>query len=148
MKKARITMTNRLHHHCLCLLVSILMLESAPAMAVESSLLANEADTVTYSYRPGWWPWYYKRTPVPELPDRANIVELGHTRYYYADGMFFRTWKDGYVQVEAPIGASVPRIPDNATRHGAQGSYYYQFGHTWFAWDSDRHQWTVIPYPG
>jgi hypothetical protein len=141
-------MTYRLRHHCLCLLASILVLGSAPAMAGEGGFLASDADTATCSYRPGWWPWYYNRTPVPELPDGADIVELGHTRYYYAEGIFFRTWENGYVQVEAPIGASVPQIPDNATRHGVQGSYFYQSGQTWFAWDSDRHQWTVIPYPG
>ena len=65
---------------------------------------------------------------IESLPsDKINVKE-GDKTYYFVDGDWFADAKGGYTKAAAPVGASVPYLPDDAKQKDgyfvAKGVYY------------------------
>ena len=84
---------------------------------------------------------------------RVNPLPYGHSRffvnnaeYFFFDGYFYRPFRDGYVIVDAPIGAIVLALPRLHQIVHWRGQPYYIVGNTFYR----RHPrgYIVVPDPG
>ena len=58
----------------------------------------------------------------------AIIISIQNQKYYYDNGVFYEPVDNGYTVVEAPVGATVENLPDNAntvTINETTNNYYY-----------------------
>ena len=120
--------------------------------------------TVTYYH---YNPWYRKvlhegeegyvlcGAPVghhaDSLADGAETVKVDNKTYYYADWSFWeKASGGGYVVVDAPVGAEVSTLPDEATKHTEGEVVLYQFDNLYLTEDkssSGKKIYRVEPQP-
>lgn len=83
-----------------------------------------------HPYRPAYWgpvyhPWGFF---VAALATTAIIVSVANQQYHYDQGMYYKASNSGYTVVQAPVGAVVTTIPNNAQTvvvSGTTNNYYY-----------------------
>jgi len=95
-----------------------------------------------YYYGPTWHPWGFF---IGALTATAIVVSVNNAKYHYDQGVFYEESQGGYTAVQAPNGAVVPDIPDNAQQvvieQNVTNNYYY--GGTYYEKGSDGY--TVVP---
>ena len=95
-----------------------------------------------YYYGPTWHPWGFF---IGALTATAIVVSVNNAKYHYDQGVFYEQSSGGYTAVQAPNGAVVPDIPDNAQQvvieQNVTNNYYY--GGTYYEKGSDGY--TVVP---
>jgi len=113
--------------------------------------IAASSQTYTYSTTTYYHynPWYRKvihegdegyalcGAPIghrsDDLPDGAETLKVESKTYYYADWSFWEQASDGgYVVVQAPVGAEVSTLPEEATKHTEGEVVLYQFDDLYF----------------
>ncbi|HEX2682743.1 MAG TPA: DUF6515 family protein [Ferruginibacter sp.] len=101
-------------------------------------------------YRPVYRPIY--RSPRayvhfgPTFGVRINVLPYGYHRiyvgsdpYYYNEGVYYRPYANNQYEVVAPpLGASVNKLPSNATVTVVDGQQYYQVGGTFYQQEVDE----------
>ena len=75
----------------------------------------------------------------------AIIVSVNNHNYYYDQGVYYEPKSDGegYVVVEAPVGAAVSSLPEGAEKVSVEGETYYYYGGTFYQKDGDKY--VVVP---
>lgn len=95
-----------------------------------------------YYYGPTWHPWGFF---IGALTATAIVVSINNAQYHYDQGVFYEESQGGYTAVQAPNGAVVPDISDNAQQvvieQNVTNNYYY--GGTYYEKSSDGY--TVVP---
>lgn len=91
-------------------------------------------------------PYYKPNHAVKPLPRGYSRVTANATEYVYFDGMFHRPARQGYVAVNAPIGAVINHLPRFNTVTYSRGQPYFVVGNTFYR----RHNngYVVVPNPG
>jgi hypothetical protein len=99
-----------------------------------------------YYYGPTWHPWGFF---IGALTATAIVVSINNAKYHYDQGVFYEESQGGYTAVEAPNGAVVPDIPDNAQQvvieQNVTNNYYY--GGTYYEKGSEGYT-VVAPQAG
>lgn len=73
-----------------------------------------------------------------QLPDGSEQVTVDGTIFHYHEGAFYQPSQGaGYEVVEAPVGAEVSSIPDDAQAHDEGELPLYQFDKIFFAQDTN-----------
>ncbi len=132
--------------------------------SLSSSPTTYTYSSVTYYY---YNPWYRKvehegeegcvlcGAPIghrsDSLTDGAEKVDVDGKTYYYADWSFWEATSDGgYVVVEAPVGAEVSTLPEEALKNTEGDVVVYQFDDLFFTEDknsSGKKIYRVEPQP-
>ncbi len=75
----------------------------------------------------------------------AIIVSINNQNYYYDEGVYYEPKDDGegYVVVEAPVGATVSKLPKEAEKITVEGETFYYFGGTYYQKEGDKYK--VVP---
>ncbi len=134
-------------------------------------LIATAPKTTTYTVSSTTYyhqnPWYRRvlyegeeagvptAAPVSfetdELHPGAEIVEFQGTTYYYHEAAFYKEASGGgYIVVEAPVGAEVSSIPENAVPDEESESGLFIFDNAYFTRDindSGQQIYRVEPQP-
>lgn len=81
--------------------------------------------------------WSYKHKPYHgrvyrTLPPDVFSLTLGGGTFFYHFGTYYRHTGDGYVVVEAPVGARVRILPDDCSDFYAEGIRYYECGDVYY----------------
>jgi hypothetical protein len=79
-------------------------------------------------YRPG--------RVINPLPYGASRLNFGRNEYYYYEGYFYQPNQNGYMLIDAPVGAIVITLPRLHHRIKQRGVDYYVAGDTYYT----RHQ--------
>jgi len=102
-----------------------------------------------FVWGPMWHPWGFF---VATLATTAIVVSLNSQQYHYDQGVFYTPTTGGYTVVTAPVGATVPSVPSNATtvtntnsNNTTVNNYYY--GGTYYE-KSDKGYTVVSPQAG
>src|SRR6478735_5549512 len=66
------------------------------------------------------------------LPHGYTEVHVGHDRYYYHRGVYYRPGPHGYYVVRAPRGAYIHTLPPYYSRVYVGGTYYYRYGDVYY----------------
>ncbi|MEW5248299.1 DUF6515 family protein [Microbulbifer sp. 2201CG32-9] len=85
---------------------------------------------------------------VPALPsDAVTLSHQGQT-YYFSNGYFYRKEQRYFLPVEAPLGATVPRLPSQGTFFSIDDKRYFLSGTgTFFLYSATRRTYTVASPP-
>lgn len=96
------------------------------------------APSYNHYYKPGY--------PVKPLPRGYSRVYVNAIEYFFFDGFFYRPSRQGYIVVDAPIGAIVAALP--GFHHIVQWRHqpYYVVGNTYYR--RHPHGYVVVPNPG
>ncbi|MCQ8103629.1 DUF6515 family protein [Methylomonas sp. SURF-2] len=90
---------------------------------------------------------HYNHAPAGvSLPRGYSRVYAVPGEYYYADGLFYRSSRHGYVAVAAPFGAFVNQLPRFKRVTYWQGRPYYVAGNTFYRRHANGY--VVVPSPG
>ena len=75
----------------------------------------------------------------------AIIVSIENQNYYYDEGVYYQPKDDGegYVVVEAPVGATVSKLPKDTEKIVVEGETYYYFGGTFYVKEGNEYK--VVP---
>ncbi len=90
---------------------------------------------------------YYKPSyRINPLPHGYKRILVNAAEYFFFDGFFYRPSHNGYVIVDAPIGAIVASLPMLHHIFQWRGEPYYVVGNTFYR----RHPrgYVVVPDPG
>ncbi len=93
-----------------------------------------------FYWGPAWHPWGFF---VATLAATAIIVTVENQKYHYDEGVFYTESDGGYVVVEAPQGATVKVIPNDAETvqvNETVNNYYY--GGTFY--EKENGEYTVV----
>lgn len=96
-----------------------------------------------FYWGPVWHPWGFF---AAALTVTAVAIIVDSQQYHYDQGVFYVEENDGYVVVEAPQGATVKVIPDDAREVEVSptvNNYYY--GNTYY--EKSDGGYTVVPPP-
>ncbi|WP_339877716.1 DUF6515 family protein [uncultured Algoriphagus sp.] len=96
-----------------------------------------------FYWGPMWHPWGFF---IATLATTAIIVSVENQKYHYDQGVFYEESDGGYVVVEAPQGATVKVIPNDAQIVEVSptvNNYYY--GGTYY--EKENGEYTVVPPP-
>jgi hypothetical protein len=121
--------------------VGLVFLTVALFATISASSQTYTYTSVTYYH---YNPWYRKvihegeegyalcSAPIghrsDSLADGAETVKVESKTYYYAEWSFWEKTSDGgYVVVDAPVGAEVATLPDEAIKHTEGDVVLYQF---------------------
>ena len=115
---------------------------------------------VHHMWHPGvhflWRPpvfWHPFGFFVAALATTAIVVSVANSndQYYYDQGTYYQeTEKDGqkgYVAVAAPIGATVPTLPDGNVEVAVGDKSYYYYAGTFYFPDTDGEHYVVVQAP-
>ena len=84
-------------------------------------------------------------TAIDILPGGYVTVTVGTGRYFFHDGIFYRSYRRGYLVVPAPIGAVIPGPPPGHVIVLVENDpYAYYRGVFYRPWES---RWRVVPAP-
>jgi hypothetical protein len=74
--------------------------------------------------------YYHKRRAVSILPVGVAMLTIAGIHYYYHHdrGIYFKRVPGGYLEVRAPVGAVVTRLPAGYISFNVGPSLYYYFG--------------------
>lgn len=86
-------------------------------------------------------------TPYVTLPVGALSLTIGAQPYYLSSGSFYASTAGGYSIVEAPLGAWVQALPNDAYIQLINGITYATWQGCWFQWDVTRGGWLVSTAP-
>jgi hypothetical protein len=78
-----------------------------------------------YYWGPAWHPWGFF---VAALAATAIIVTVENQKYHYDQGVYYVESNGGYVATAAPVGATVPSIPEGSQTvvvNETTNNYYY-----------------------
>jgi len=99
-----------------------------------------------YYWGPTWHPWGFF---VATLTTTAIIVSVNNQKYHYDQGVFYEESDGGYTAVQAPNGAVVNDIPNDAEQivieQNVTNNYYY--GGTYYEKEDGKYE-VVEPTSG
>jgi hypothetical protein len=98
-----------------------------------------------YSWGPSWHPWGFF---VATLAATAIVVTVANQQYKYDQGVYYVASDGGYTAVAAPVGATVPTLPEKAQPvvvNETTNNYYY--GGTYYEKSKDGYT-VVAPTAG
>ncbi|WP_193165578.1 DUF6515 family protein [Microbulbifer hainanensis] len=85
---------------------------------------------------------------VKNLPYGTEEVQVQGRTYYYAGGYFYRAVDDGYLRVEAPLGATVALLPSGSSGFTIGAERYFVAGNgIFFRYSVGNSQFTVVTPP-
>ena len=95
-----------------------------------------------YYWGPAWHPWGFF---VATVAVTAIVVSVNNQNYYYDEGVYYEPKDDGegYVVVEAPVGAAVSSLPKETEKITVEGETYYYYGGTFYQKEGDKY--VVVP---
>ncbi len=99
-----------------------------------------------YFWGPVWHPWGFF---VTTLATTAIIVSItndsgNQEEYHYEEGNYYLKTADGFEVVQAPVGATVPEIPDTAQKvEVTENTYNYYYGGAYY--EKNAEGYTVVP---
>lgn len=76
-------------------------------------------------------PWYRGKV-VRVLPVGVATIHVGGIAFFYHLGVFYRHTNDGYVVVDAPVGARVTVLPDGCTTLHVEGKSFFVCGNVYY----------------
>jgi len=94
-------------------------------------------------YKPYYQPGYH----VNPLPRGFSRLFVNSLEYFFFDGFFYRPYQNGYVVVDAPIGAIIAQLPRFSRLLHWHGQPYYAVGNTYYR-PHHRGGYAVVPDPG
>ncbi|PID73219.1 MAG: hypothetical protein CSB33_04675 [Desulfobacterales bacterium] len=68
---------------------------------------------------------------LPVLPPGAIPLKVGHIRFHFHGGLFYRHDTRGYIAVTPPVGAIFVRLPLGFTKVWIDGAPYYRCRDSW-----------------
>ncbi len=83
----------------------------------------------------------------------AIVVSVSNSNkeYYYDNGTYYeesdQDGQSGYVAVAAPIGATVPSLPDSSSQITVGDNTYYYYASTFYQADTDGEHYVVVQPP-
>ncbi len=90
---------------------------------------------------------YYKPSHrVNPLPHGYSRIFVNAAEYFFYDGFFYRPYRNGYVIVEAPLGAIVATLPRLHHIFRWHGEPYYVIDNTFYR--KHPRGYIVVPNPG
>lgn len=95
---------------------------------------------------PFYKPYYQPGYVVKPLPRGYSRVIVNAAEYFHFDGFFYRPSRQGYVVVDAPIGAVIASLPRVSRIDRWRGQPYYIVGNTFYR--RHPHGYVVVPNPG
>ena len=75
---------------------------------------------------------HYRGRVYRTLPTDVFSLTLGGGTFFYHFGTYYRHTGDGYVVVEAPVGARIRILPDDCSDFYADGIRYYECGDVYY----------------
>jgi len=60
------------------------------------------------------------------------LFYYGSYQYYYADGIYYQPYQNGYVVAVPPVGAEVPKLPRYARPVAINGQQYYELNGVYY----------------
>lgn len=83
---------------------------------------------------------------VTTLPH--GVMEIDHRghRYFYHDGRFFDNHRDGFIVINAPVGALVSRLPPESATVTVGGSRYFVADDNYYRRTDDGYLVVESPY--
>jgi hypothetical protein len=66
------------------------------------------------------------------MPNGHIVVSYMGNRYFFHEGSFFSRHRDGFVVINAPVGAKVPSLPSGSSRVSVNGETLFSANHTLF----------------
>jgi len=84
---------------------------------------------------------------VRALPGGYVRLTVGGFPYFYYGGVFYHHRPSGYEVVEAPAGATVASVPQDATLITVDSRTYSYFEGVFYVWDSDEDAYVVVDPP-
>ena len=111
----------------------------------------QQSDHRRYDHRydgpePYYKPYYKPGHPVKPLPRGYSRLFVNSLEYFFFDGFFYRPYRNGYVVVDAPIGAVIAQLPRFSQLLHWRGQPYYAVGNTYYR--RHGHGYVVVPDPG
>lgn len=73
-----------------------------------------------------------RHAPACHTPKRHLPVVVKDRTYFYLDGIFYRSGLNGYIAVQAPLGAIVVSLPTGSHDIVVGGSKYYVYGGVYY----------------
>jgi uncharacterized protein YgiM (DUF1202 family) len=73
------------------------------------------------------------------LPAEAFALSIAGAAFFYHMGVYYRHTHDGYVVVQAPLGARVRILPDNCSTLYLDGRRYYDCDEVYYEPDGDEY---------
>ncbi|GAA4092086.1 DUF6515 family protein [Mucilaginibacter panaciglaebae] len=71
--------------------------------------------------------FYFNALPFGYYP-----FYMGSSLFYYYDGIFYRTYDDGYVVTAPPVGAAVPSLPKGAKAIMIDNQQFFEYGGVYY----------------
>ena len=99
-----------------------------------------------YYWGPVWHPWGYFITTMVTTAIVVSIVNDSNEKedYHYDDGNYYIKTENGYEVVQAPVGATVEKIPDTAQQvEVTENTYNYYYGGAYY--EKSAEGYTVVP---
>ena len=102
-----------------------------------------------HPYRPFYWgpvwhPWGYFITTMATTAIIVSIAnDSSNDEYHYDNGTYYLKTEDGFVAVQAPVGAEVPSIPQEAQEVQVNETNNYYYGGAFYEKNADGY--IVVP---
>ena len=96
-----------------------------PAHPLQKKILTGPPVEAEARWRDRWG-WHRSHGPVTR-PARMIRLTFGDGDFYFALGRYYRRVPRGYVCVSAPVGAVVPRLPENHQTIVIDGVAYHSY---------------------
>lgn len=89
-----------------------------------------------------------RHTPARHPQKRHAPVVVKNRTYFYLDGIFYRSGLNGYIAVQAPLGAIVLSLPIGSHDIVVGGSKYYVYGGVYYRHAPSGYEVVRKPYLG
>lgn len=126
--------------------VAIGMTAMVPLVNAAAQQRSNDRAAAKAPHRAVHYPRIGHR--VQSLPRNRVTVRVNRQNYWYHNGSFYHSGRDGvYVVVRAPVGARVRTLPPGYVSFGIGPRHYFYSNITYYLWDAPTREYIVVEEP-